>query len=245
MILVIYLLTPFTMTHSIHLFQGFRIIQTRMMVLAVIHGLRPNQKLKSILEGCADLTHLWGSTLHTHNLFSRPFFQSQSAYIRFTHIANMQPKFYIGSAMHHTLDREYSSSRKYLQLTNERLVQAELALPYWREHDNLTQFVHLGTHPNIHRTCRLSQLGTGHHSRTATPAQLSLHMSILPPSERHSQEACPQHQCPIWFGNAMASSKTQVHSSTGTSNLDIHTVSKPSGTMDHYPRSWIKYKSQI
>ena len=67
MILAIYLLTPFTMTHSIHLFQGFRIIQTRMMVLAILHGLRPNPKLKSILEGCADLKHLWGTTLHTHN----------------------------------------------------------------------------------------------------------------------------------------------------------------------------------
>jgi len=128
MILIIYILTPFTMTHSIHLFQGFRIIQTRMMVLAVIHGLRPNQKLKSILEGCTNLTHLWGSTLHAHNLLSKPFFQSQSVYIRFTHIMNMQPKFYVGSAMHHTLDREYSRSRKYLQLNNERLVQAELAL---------------------------------------------------------------------------------------------------------------------
>ena len=49
----------------------------------------------------------------------------------------MQPKFYLGSAMHHTLDREYSRSRKYFQLTNERLVQAELALRYWHEHDNL------------------------------------------------------------------------------------------------------------
>ena len=39
--------------------------------------------------------------------------------------------------MHHTLDREYSHSRKYLQLTNERLVQAELALRYWQDHDNL------------------------------------------------------------------------------------------------------------
>ena len=38
----------------------------------------------------------------------------------------MQPKFYVGSAMHHIMDREYSRSRKYLQLTNERLVQAEL-----------------------------------------------------------------------------------------------------------------------
>ena len=119
MILVIYLLTPFTMTHSIHLFQGFRIIQARMMVLAILHGLRPNLKLKSILEGCADLKHLWGTTLHSHNLFSRQFFQPQSVYIRFTHIINMQPKFYVGSAMHSTLDREYSRSRKYFQLTNE------------------------------------------------------------------------------------------------------------------------------
>ena len=137
MILVIYILTPFTMTHSIHLFQGFRIIQTRMMVLTILHGLRPNPKLKSILEGCADLQHLWGTTLHSHNLFSRQFFQPQCVYIRFTHINNMQPKFYLGSAMHHTLDREYSRSRKYFQLTNERLVQAELALRYWHEHDNL------------------------------------------------------------------------------------------------------------
>ena len=36
-----------------------------------------------------------------------------------------------------TLDREYSRSRKYFQLTNERLVQAELALRYWQDHDNL------------------------------------------------------------------------------------------------------------
>ena len=108
-----------------------------MMVLAILHGLRPNPKLKSILEGCADLQHLWGTTLHSHNLFSRHFFQPQCVYIRFTHITNMQPKFYLGSAMHHTLDREYSRSRKYFQLTNERLVQAELALRYWHDHDNL------------------------------------------------------------------------------------------------------------
>ena len=89
------------------------------------------------LEGCTDIQHLWGSTLHSHNLFSRQFFQPQSVYIRFTHIKSMQPKFYVGSAMHHVMDREYSRSRKYLQLTNERLVQAELALRYWQEHDNL------------------------------------------------------------------------------------------------------------
>ena len=84
-----------------------------------------------ILRTCGD--QLCTPTISFQDHFSQP----QSVYIRFTHIGNMQPKFYIGSAMHHTLDREYSRSRKYLQLTNERLVQAELALRYWRDHDNL------------------------------------------------------------------------------------------------------------
>ena len=137
MILIIYILTPFTMTSTLSLFHGFRIIQTQMMVLAVLHGLRPNQKLKSILDGCSSINHLWGSTLGAHNLYSQPFFKSHTVYLRFTHISNMQPKFYVGSAMHHTLDREYSRFRKFSQLTNERLVLAELALRYWRDHDNL------------------------------------------------------------------------------------------------------------
>ena len=76
MILILYILTPFTMTYSIHLFQGFRIIQTRMMVLAILHGHRPNPKLKSILEGCADLQHLWGTTLHSHNLVFQTILQA-------------------------------------------------------------------------------------------------------------------------------------------------------------------------
>ena len=48
MILIIYILIPFTMTSTVSLFQSFRIIKTRMMVFSVIHGLRPTQKLKSI-----------------------------------------------------------------------------------------------------------------------------------------------------------------------------------------------------
>jgi hypothetical protein len=71
MTLVIYLLTPFTMTHSIPLFQGFRIIQTRMMLLAILHGLRPNPKLKSILEGCTD-----HPSVGKHPTLTQPFFQT-------------------------------------------------------------------------------------------------------------------------------------------------------------------------
>ena len=93
MLLVIYVLTPFTMASTFSLFQGFRIIQTRMMVLSVIHGLRPNQKLKASLEGCANLNRVWGSSLTAHNLFAQAFFFPQCVYIRFTQVMNMQPKF--------------------------------------------------------------------------------------------------------------------------------------------------------
>ena len=137
MILVVSLLTPFTMSARVSLFFAFRIIQTRLMLLSIVHGLSPNQKLKAILEGCANLDHLWGSTLEAHQRFSQAFFLPQSVYIRFTHIHNFQPKFYLGSALHHVLDREYSRTRKYCQLTHDRLVQAEPALRYWREHQNL------------------------------------------------------------------------------------------------------------
>ena len=93
MILVLSILTPFTMSSTISLFQGFRIVQTRMMVLSIIHGLRPDPKLKAILEGCANLDHLWGSSLTSHNLFSKEFFLPNCVYIGFIHILNMQPKF--------------------------------------------------------------------------------------------------------------------------------------------------------
>ena len=57
MILVLCLFTPFTMSDSLSVFFGFRIAQTRLMLLSIIHGLNPNCKLKAILEGCANLSH--------------------------------------------------------------------------------------------------------------------------------------------------------------------------------------------
>ena len=96
MILVVSLLTPFAMSASVSLFFAFRIAQTRLMLLSIVHGLNPNQKLKAILEGCANLDHLWGSTLGSHQLFSQDFFLPNCVYLRLTHITNFQPKFYIG-----------------------------------------------------------------------------------------------------------------------------------------------------
>ena len=137
MILVIFILTPFTTSPCLKLFYHFGVAQSRMMLLAVIHGLNTNSKLKSILEGCTNLDSAWGSDLMSHIRFSWVFFNPAAVYIRFTHVSNFQVKFYIGSATHSVLDREHSRFRKYLQLTHERLVQAELSLRFWRDHDNL------------------------------------------------------------------------------------------------------------
>ena len=237
MILIIYILTPFTMTHSIHLFQCFRIIQTRMMVLTILHGLRPNPKLKSILEGCADLQHLWGTTLHSHNLFSRQFFQPQSVYIRFTHIQNTQPKFYLGSAMHHTLDREYSRSRKYFQLTHERLVQAELALRYWHEHDNLYIWAPIPIYTDRvdYRSLEVALI-----QEWQPRLNYPFICQFYHPKKGLLKK--PLLNTNAQFGLATLWRRAKpIHSTTGSPSLDVITVSKLSRTLDYRPRLRIKY----
>ena len=157
-----------------------------MMVLAVIHGLRPNQKLKSILEGCTDLTHLWGSTLHAHNLFSRPFFPSQSVYIRFTHIVNMQPKFYRGSAMHHTLvgstvvpESTFNSPMNDLYKLSSHCATGE--------NTTTCTFGHLSQSTQNVPTIAVLKWPSSKNSNPDS-TQLSFHLSILPPQERHPQK---------------------------------------------------------
>ena len=137
MILVMFILTLFTTSPYLSLFFHFRVAQCRLMILAVVHGLHPNPKLRSILEGCANLRSVWSSDFGSHCRFSETFFQPDAVYIRFTHVSNLQPKFYIGSASHGVLHREHSRFRKFLQLQNDRLVQAELSLRFWQDHNNL------------------------------------------------------------------------------------------------------------
>ena len=72
------------MSDSVSLFFAFRLIQTRLMILSIIHGLNPNQKLKAILEGCAISIISWGSTLEAHQRFSHPFSYRKSGSHTFT-----------------------------------------------------------------------------------------------------------------------------------------------------------------
>ena len=242
MILIIYILTPFTMTYSIHLFQGFRIIQTRMMVLAILHGPRPNLKLKSILEGCVDLQHLWGTTLHSHNLFSRQFFQPQSVYIRFTHIKNMQPKFYLGSAMHHTLDREYSRSRKYFQLTNERLVQAELALRYWQDHDNLYIWAPIPIYTNRvdYRSLEMALIQEWQ-PRLSYP----FICQVFHPKKGLLKKPLLNTNAQFGLATLWRRAKHKFTPQLVRHSSDLIQVSKPIGTLDNHSRLWFEHQGKI
>ena len=192
------------------------------------------------MEGCADLKHLWGTTLHTHNLFSRPFFQPQSVYIRFTHSGNLQPKFYIGSAMHHTLDREYSRSCKYLQLANERFK------PSWHSATGRTMTTCIFGPPSQYTQAEQTIAVLKWPSSKSGNPDSTFHSFVNFPSKKgHPQETSPQHERPVRPGHLMASCQTQVHSETCSPNPDLHTVPKPSGTLDHHPCLRFKYKGKV
>ena len=131
MILVLYILGLPSPSHPPSLFfKSFRITQTRLMVLSIIHGLGPNPKLKAILEGCANLDHLWGLSLTSRYLFSKDFFPSKLCINPIHPFHQHATHILYWSAIHHVLGRGCSRSKKKNQLSNGKLVQAELALRY-------------------------------------------------------------------------------------------------------------------
>ena len=192
MILVVYVLTPVTMSSTKSLFQWLRIAQTRMMVLSIIHGLRPNPKLKAILEGCANLDHLWGPSLTSHNLFWKECFLPNCLYIRFAHILNMQPNFTLG----------LPCAMFWIESTANPENTFNSATPSW--------FM-LNWPSDSGVNIRTSMFGPESlflfvvltiaawnlpSYRVATPAQLSFYLPIFPPSKRTFEATCHEYQCP-------------------------------------------------
>ena len=97
---------------------------------------KANSKLQALLRGipfsriffCAS----WDDLLEALTCFRH----REAVYIRFSHIANFQPKFYIGSISSFVLDREHSRYRKFLQAQQNKFVLAEVALRFWCRFDN-------------------------------------------------------------------------------------------------------------
>jgi len=135
-ILCLALLTPFTLSPSTELFHLSRIFQTLLMGQYVLLSPSGNAKLQALLRG---------AFLHRMFLFSSvgdlvdltgQFFDDQAVYLRFSHVSNFQPKFYIGPTSSHILDREHSRVREFLQVQQNKFVLADKTLRFWNKYDN-------------------------------------------------------------------------------------------------------------
>ena len=95
-----------------------------------------NKKLRAILQGTFLHRLFRFSSFDQLSLLFQSFHSSQAVYIRFSHITNFQPKFYIGSTSSTVLDREHNRFRKFLQVQQQKFVLAEVALRFWHRFDN-------------------------------------------------------------------------------------------------------------
>ena len=119
-----------------HLFFAFRMIQSVLMGQYVLLHPRSNSKLRALLNGTPFrrlfLCTSWEELASSLQCFK----QDNAVYVRFSHIANFQPKFYIGSTSSFVLCREHSRFRKFLQVQQNKFVLAEVALRFWCRYDN-------------------------------------------------------------------------------------------------------------
>jgi len=135
-ILSLALLTPFTLSPSVDVFFAFGMIQTALMGQYVLLHPRANSKLQALLKGTPLRRIFFCTSWDDLSVALQCFKHSQAVYVRFCHIANFQPKFYLGSTSSFVLDREHSRYRKFLQVQQNKFVLAEVALRFWCRYDN-------------------------------------------------------------------------------------------------------------
>ena len=135
-ILTLALLTPFTLSPSVDVFFAFRMLQTVLMGQYVLLHPRANPKLQALLKGTPMQSIFFCTSWDDLTVALQCFKHPQAVYIRFSHIANFQPKFYVGSTSSFVLDREHSRYRKFLQVQQNKFVLAEVALRFWCRFDN-------------------------------------------------------------------------------------------------------------
>jgi len=134
-VLSLALLTPFTLCPSVSLFHAVRMIQTTLMGQYVLLHPKSNSKLRALLDGTPFrrifYCTTWDALISSFSCFKH----TQAVYVRFSHIMNFQPKFYIGSTSSFVLCREHSRY-KFLQVQQNKFVLAEVALRFWCRYDN-------------------------------------------------------------------------------------------------------------
>ena len=135
-ILCLALLTPFSLFPSTASFHLCRILQTILMGQYVLLSPHGNKKLKALLRATF-LHHIFFfASVDDFVHLTSGFFDDQAEYLRFSHIPNFQPKFYIGSTSSSVLDCEQTRFWKFVQVQQNKFVLAEVALRFWNKYDN-------------------------------------------------------------------------------------------------------------
>ena len=135
-ILTLAFLTPYSLSPSVDVFYGFRMIQTALMGQYVLLHPKANSKLQALLRGTPLHRIFFFTSWDDLSVALECFKHPQAIYLRFSHIANFQPKFYLGSTSSFVLDREHSRYRKFLLVQQNKFVLAEVALRFWCRYDN-------------------------------------------------------------------------------------------------------------
>ena len=135
-ILTLAFVTPSYLSPSIDVFYGLRMIQSALMGQYVFLHPKANSKLQALLRGVPLSRIFFCSSWEELSEALACFKHQEAVYLRFSHIANFQPKFYIGSTSSFVLDREHSRYRKFLQVQQNKFVLAEVALRFWCRYDN-------------------------------------------------------------------------------------------------------------
>ena len=135
-ILTLAFLTPSSLSPSIDVFYGLRMIQTALMGQYVLLHPKANSKLQALLRGTPLHRIFFCKSWDELSEALECFKHHEAVYLRFSHIANFQPKFYVGSTSSFVLDREHSRYRKFLQVQQNKFVLAEVALRFWCRYDN-------------------------------------------------------------------------------------------------------------
>jgi len=111
-------------------------IQTVLMGQYVLLHPKSNSKLQALLNGTPFRRIFFCTSWDDLKASLDCFKHSNPVYVRFSHIANFQPKFYLGSTSSFVLCREHSRYWKFLQVQQNKFVLAKVALRFWCRYDN-------------------------------------------------------------------------------------------------------------
>ena len=210
-------------------------IQTALMGQYVLLHPRANSKLRALLKGTPLRRIFFCTAWDDLQVALQCFKHPQAVYVRFSHIANFQPKFYVGSTSSFVLDREHSRYRKFLQVQQSKFVLAEVALRFWCRFDNFWMWSVFPIYTNKSNFWALEQ---SLNSTVATSIEYSVYLSIFQlPEGTHPADQVFGFP-PVWILLVVAQTTMEVHPYTSTASSTESHIWSPSSALANHPRPW-------